>query len=83
MEPVNSMMYQPLPSSYMGARMNTTVRNVMVRQLVDQNLSCLTQRGSSRPVKRSSSWHRATSAQTAMLNILDSSVYMVKTSSWP
>ena len=55
----------------------------MVRQLVDQNLSCLTQRGSSRPVKRSSTWHRATSAQTAMLNILDSSVYMVKTSSWP
>ena len=71
------MMYQPLPSSYMGARMMTTVKKVMARQLVEMNLSRLSQRGSSRPVKMQPSCHRPTSRQTAPLKMLDSSVYIV------
>ena len=68
------MMYQPLPSSYMGARMMTTVKKVMARQLVEMNLSRLSQRGSSRLVKMQLSCH---SRQTAPLKMLDSSVYIV------
>ena len=71
------MMYQPLPSSYMGARMMTTVKKVMARQLVEMNLSRLSQRGSSRPVKMQPICHRPTSRQTAPLKMLDSSVYIV------
>ena len=61
----------------MGARMMTTVRKVMARQLVEMNLSRLSQRGSSRPVKTQPSCHSPTSRQTAPLKMLDSSVYMV------
>ena len=63
MELVHSMMYQPLPSSYMGPSTNTTVRKVMVRQQVAIYLRVCSQRGSSLPVKMHTSWLTATMAQ--------------------
>ena len=57
--------------------MMTTVKKVMARQLVEMNLSRLSQRGSSRPVMMQPSCHRPTSRQTAPLKMLDSSVYIV------
>ena len=74
MELVHSMMYQPLPSSYMGPSTNTTVRKVMVRQQVAIYLRVCSQRGSSLPVKMHTSWLTATMAQMQAERILESSV---------
>ena len=70
---VHSSMYSP-PSPFMGASTNTTVRKVSSRQLVAMNLSRLSQRGSSPPVKMHHSWHTATRVHTAAAKMLESSV---------
>ena len=70
---VHSSMYNP-PSPFMGASTNTTVRKVSSRQLAAMNLSRLSQRGSSPPVKMHHSWHTATMAHTTAAKMLESSV---------
>ena len=74
MELVQSMIYQPLPSSYIGPSTNTTVRKVMVRQQVAMYLRVCSQRGSSRPVKMHTSCPAAVMAQTAAAKMLEFSV---------
>ena len=74
MELVQSMMYQPLPSSYMGPSTKMTVSNVMVRQQAAMYLRVRSQRGSSLPVKIHTSCAAATSAQTQTAKMLESSM---------
>ena len=74
MELVQSMMYQPLPSSYMGPSTKMTVSNVMVRQQAAMYLRVRSQRGSSLPVKIHTSWLTATMAQMQAERMLESSV---------
>ena len=73
MELVHSSIYSP-PGPFMGASTNTTVKKVSSRQLVAMNLSRLSQRGISPPVKMHHSWHTATMVQTTAAKMLESSV---------